>query len=163
MITQCNTKLFFSISDLKILRWKILLRVKSDPLLLSRESELTCVCRVSGQSPPTICCQPPPPLLSLCHLISAPAIIEVKLVFIGVNGAVTDGSPAVSKGQLEICHLTQPDICPSTRNWNLSLHRIIYVILSLMHNPTVYCFLYNLAQKGKEPSQNHVTIFGKLN
>ena len=80
-------------------------------------------------------------------------------MFIGVNGAVTDGRPAASKGQLEICHLKQADICPSSRNGNLD-HRISISVRFLMPSPSVYSFLDIL---GCELSQNHVTIFGKLN
>lgn len=126
MITQCNTKLFFQFQILKFFvgkycsEWKVIHCYCPESL-----SSPACAVSVASLHPPSAAS--PRLLSSLRRLISAPAIIEVKLVFIGVNGAVIDGSPAVSKGQLEICHLTQPDICPSTRNWNLNLHHIISV------------------------------------
>ena len=156
MITQYNTKLFFWISDLKILRLKILLRVKSDPVIhcyCPETQELTClVCRVSGQSPPTICCQPPP-RLSL-------AIIEVKLVFIGENWAVTGGSPA-SKGQLEICHLTQPDICPSTRIGNLQSSSHYFNLRYLIHRFRSNVIISSVTSERKEDQSKPCHNFGK--
>ena len=83
MITQCNTELFFQFQILKFFvgkycsEWKVIHCYCPESL-----SSPACAVSVASLHPPSAAI---PRLLSssLRHLISAPAIIEVKLVFIG--------------------------------------------------------------------------------
>lgn len=153
MITQCNTKLFFWISDLKILRWKILLRVKSDPLLLSLA--LTCVPRVRGQSPPTICCQPSPPSDLQPSLWGKISVYWCKW---GGHWWQTSSK----QGSIRDLSLETGGYLSHQRETEIFIIEFQSLTVSwcLQSSPSVDSFLDNL---GWELSQNHVTIFGKLN